>query len=290
MPLKPTLLQHVDEGGEFLEFSYETVDDLLVDRPQLDKCVFRGVGLKGAKFTGGDITYCEFHDSYLRFITFERVDMTGTSFQKCNLRHARFDGCKLWYVDFRECQLDYDAILQHAPAELYLKERLLHRLRMNANSTGETRIADKLLLKQMEAERKEKFNVFAVATEYHRQFRPVQRLQAFISWLTHWFELLVWGYGVRMLSLVRTALLVVLISACTVWLSETPYFAPTGESPRPLQFYESLYVAVVTFSTLGFGDFSPAESVGRLISVLLSVSGAVFLGLVAATAYRRIQR
>jgi len=290
MPLTPRLLDQLAEGGEFLEFSYETVDNLQIENAKLDKCVFRGVGLKVAHFIGGDVQFCEFHGSYLRFTKFERVDLTGTSFVGCNLRHAKFDGSKLWYVDFRECQLDYEAVLQHAPAELYLKERLLHRLRMNANSTGETRIVDRLLLIQMEAERKEQFNVFAVATEYHRRFRPVQRLQSFTRWLTHWFELLVWGYGVRMLSLIRTAVILVLLSALAVWTSRTPYFAPVGESPRALDLGESLYVAVVTFSTLGFGDFSPAATTGRIISVTLSVSGAVFLGLVAATAYRRIQR
>ncbi|MBW3571206.1 MAG: potassium channel family protein [Gemmatimonadetes bacterium] len=54
---------------------------------------------------------------------------------------------------------------------------------------------------------------------------------------------------------------------------------------RPLShaYFDSLYYSVVTFTTLGYGDFYP-RGVGRVLAGMEALTGYVILGMIASTA------
>jgi len=57
-----------------------------------------------------------------------------------------------------------------------------------------------------------------------------------------------------------------------------------------LSFWEGQYFAFITALTIGYGDLSPKEPLGRVACVLIGVVGMVWIGLVvgaAAVALRR---
>ena len=56
-----------------------------------------------------------------------------------------------------------------------------------------------------------------------------------------------------------------------------------------LPFGEALYFAFVTGLTIGYGDIVATTAVGRIISVLLGVTGILFTGLVVAVAVHSVQ-
>lgn len=58
----------------------------------------------------------------------------------------------------------------------------------------------------------------------------------------------------------------------------------------PTVLWESLYYSTLTFTALGFGDFRPTNTVGQLLTVLETVSGAVLLALLVFVLGRRAAR
>jgi hypothetical protein len=280
-------LGELPKSGDHLLFANRELYSIDVPETDLVRCVFVNFGLKKATFQGGRVSHCLFERVYLRHARFKSVDLTGTSFVSCNLRYASFDGSNLSYVAFENCQLDYDNVLQNLPSQPNLKRHLLRWLRLNAASQGDIEEAY-LLREELAAERAELYATFMGTNEYFRQRPGRERFQAFQRWCGHQLQKLLWGYGLQVSVLARTALLVVILGAFWVWLGRIPFHC--GPSTRPLSFTESFFVSTNSFTTVGSGDIAPTESKGRVLVALESLSGAAFLGLLAATAYRKIAR
>ena len=182
----PAKLTDISTGDKFKLFSYETVDNYEIESVKVTTCTFESVGLLGARISDGAISHSLFSNCYLRNAKFIRMDLTGTRFSNCNLRHVSFEGCKLWYVDFKGCVIDYDKAIEAAPTnEPYLRKHFLRSLRLNAESMGDPRAANKLLLLEMEADKHEQLNIFLVNSRHYRdRFVFTDRLRAFIGWLS----------------------------------------------------------------------------------------------------------
>jgi len=66
-------------------------------------------------------------------------------------------------------------------------------------------------------------------------------------------------------------------------------FVPPVEKPV-IGFWDAAFVSITTFSTLGATGVEPAGGTGKLLLSLESFAGTIFLGLLAAVAYRKIAR
>ena len=83
---------------------------------------------------------------------------------------------------------------------------------------------------------------------------------------------------------------VVLTAAILVSWNGLLFQVGTQSPVRSLGFGEALFVSTTSFTTIGAGDIVPATPWGKVLVAIESLSGAVFLGLLAATAYRKIAR
>jgi len=84
----------------------------------------------------------------------------------------------------------------------------------------------------------------------------------------------------RALTIARIALMwvaVVAISALGMFLAES------GENPNVRDIWDALWWAVVTITTVGYGDVSPATAEGRLAAGVLMVLGITFFSFLTAT-------
>lgn len=61
-----------------------------------------------------------------------------------------------------------------------------------------------------------------------------------------------------------------------------------AEDPSVL--WESLYYSSLTFTALGFGDFRPTNTVGQLLTILETATGAILLALLVFVLGRRAAR
>jgi voltage-gated potassium channel len=86
--------------------------------------------------------------------------------------------------------------------------------------------------------------------------------------------------GAQSLTILRIAVIwvaVVVISALGMYLAEF------GENPNVRSIWDALWWAVVTITTVGYGDVSPATVEGRLAAGVLMVLGIAFFSFLTAT-------
>jgi len=84
----------------------------------------------------------------------------------------------------------------------------------------------------------------------------------------------------RALTILRIAIMwaaVVVISALGMYLAES------GENPNVRDIWDALWWAVVTITTVGYGDVSPATAEGRLAAAVLMILGITFFSFLTAT-------
>lgn len=75
-----------------------------------------------------------------------------------------------------------------------------------------------------------------------------------------------------MLRIVFTLVCIIFVSAALVYQAEHP-----GNPEHFRTFFDGVYFAVVTLTTVGFGDVTPKSDYGRLITLGVILSGIVFL-------------
>lgn len=86
--------------------------------------------------------------------------------------------------------------------------------------------------------------------------------------------------GAQALTILRIAVIwvaVVVISALGMYLAEF------GENPNVRTFWDALWWAIVTITTVGYGDVSPATAEGRLAAGVLMILGIAFFSFLTAT-------
>ena len=68
--------------------------------------------------------------------------------------------------------------------------------------------------------------------------------------------------------------LIILFAFMVFFASTVIYiFEGTGENPNIQNFYDAIYWAVVTITTVGFGDISPVTAEGRFVTIFLIIGG-----------------
>lgn len=295
--MDPGYLDKVNEGGNRLRFADYTNDGAVVKNQVFQKCTFEGVGLRESKFIGCSFIASRFIDVHLYKGYFERCDLTAVKFVDTNLRRAKFNDCKLWYTKFNRCEIDYNNIIEHLPEEANMRTALLHNLRMNAIGMGEFRDADRLLLLEMDADASEQWKIaWLIGEHYEKTYccNPSARLSAICRWAAHIVSKYGWGYGARVLPLVRSAFVIILLFTFLYTISGGPFTDDsTGRALRITSASDWLfaaYTSLSTFTTLGVVGTEHSNWFTKFLISIEAVIGALYIGLTAAVAYRRLCR
>ena len=78
--------------------------------------------------------------------------------------------------------------------------------------------------------------------------------------------------------------LVLLFALATMVLGATGVFVfEAGQNPSVDSFGDAIWWAIVTTTTVGYGDVSPVTTEGRIVAVLLMIVGIGFIGVFTAT-------
>lgn len=89
----------------------------------------------------------------------------------------------------------------------------------------------------------------------------------------------------------RRLFLNTLLSSAFLILSFAHIYRASGlNGPDPKTALDYLYFSAVTFSTLGFGDFNPANTMGRLVAALQALLGNLHLAFLAGALFLRMAR
>ena len=81
-----------------------------------------------------------------------------------------------------------------------------------------------------------------------------------------------------LLSIMGIAIFYILLTALIMFNTE-PHFNPMTGEPTFRDFFDALYWATVTLTTVGYGDMVPVTDLGRFISMLSSLFGVAIIAL-----------
>jgi len=286
-----TSITSVPEQGRHLLFIDEENDDLVLRDVTLRRCVFVRLGMKQAEFHGCAFLQSIFEDCYLRKASFINVDFTGSLFKDCNFERATFQSCSLRYARFQHCLLNVKEMLGSLPTEPNLRYQLLRSIIQNERDMGHKKVVDELTVAAIRTEKEELRNrVTARSSYYKNRYTVFGRFRSFIQLLILLLSDAMWGCGLKIRRLLISGASFIVLMAVVIKLFSLVYYPPGQWIPKVLSFPEAIYVSALRFATVGFGGYTPASWGSQVVSVLGSLSGAVFIGFLAASLYKRIAR
>ena len=92
-------------------------------------------------------------------------------------------------------------------------------------------------------------------------------MKDFLAYIRHFFYILKLVYHV-----LAGLVVLLLIGAGVVAAAED------------MDYWQALYLTMITGLTVGYGDIAPATATGRVISVVIGLVGVIFFGIVVAVA------
>ncbi len=105
------------------------------------------------------------------------------------------------------------------------------------------------------------------------------------------FGRLLFGYGERIRGVIIATILLIGSSTC-VYIKNginTGLVTAQGEAILTHDWWDSLYFSVVTFTTLGYGDLHPTESL-RLLAAGEALAGAFLMAMFVVILARKFTR
>lgn len=277
-----------------IEILDDEKDDLKLTNVRLFKSKLLNLGLKNSVFSTCSITQTEIEKCYFRYAQFINVDFTGSKFIDCDLENAKFNSCNLRYVTFRNCKLNLKEILGCLPSESNLRIALLKELRMNQLSLGDNKSADELLIRIHDTEKELLLERVKCNTSYHRGKEDfISRTVALFDFLMLQLNDFIWGYGLKLSRLFRSALIIIFMFAVLIYFfTGEEYMAETvnGNKLVKLNFWQSLYASYTNFTTIGYGHYIPTQITSIILFAVENFLGLVFIGFLVSGVYRRIAK
>jgi hypothetical protein len=261
-------------------------------------------------FSESDVSESSFYKSKLQDVDFSEAEARNTTFTGANLEDAIFQQVELRGSTFRKSRLyqtlfsdtrinsntDFGEKSAYEDPDTELGEDYKDTSRWEAASWVYRRLRD---LHEENA-------MSEKAREYHVRKEEAQRQayraeDQFFQWFVHTLNLALTRHGESLKRIVAWSLGVILTSAFFY-----PFFGGIRDasnevhsvwSTSPGAFWElfplfarSLYFSVVTFTTLGYGDYQPVGPFSKALAGAESLAGALLVALFVFVLGRRVAR
>jgi len=288
--LKALQLDNIADSNNHKKISNEENDTIIIDNRSFVRCLFDNLGLKHAVITDTKITQSSLSFCYFRHADLNNVDFTGSRFIGCDFEKAKLKLCNFRYCSFTNCRFDINELISNLPAETNLRKSILSELRCNQLSIGDKIGADRLLLMEIDSERKLWWEEFLLRSSYFREHaRPWGRVNALFCLLRSYFLTMIWGHGLRCKNIIFSAIFIVLMFS--LMLYGIGQLSSSGECyNQKTCFMQAFFLSASCFSTLGFSDILPNSIIVRIILCTEGFLGAIFIAMLGAALYRKIAR
>lgn len=252
-----------------------------MEKLNLWKAKFGKINLKEASFEDCRLSLATFEGSYLYRAKFLHCDLQSAQFIGAFLMRTAFIDTHLRFSSFENCRINIadlpNQLLEEQQGDFQLASDIYKSLRLNLQALGDVRGASEAALKQQQLQRREHWR----QSRNPKKKRP-ERLrhlrQAAWRYAMEWL----WGYGERPQRMLGFSFLF-----CLTWglLYYAVGFGSGGVCLEPgartpiEQLELSMYMSFVTFTTVGYGDFSPCTMLGRLLATFQAFCGVFVMGL-----------
>lgn len=156
---------------------------------------------KGITYRKCDFSYSIFVRGYFHKARFEDCKFVGTRFSATIFRSASFENCDFSYADFDRCVVPIPQMLANLPAYPNVRWELLHNLRANAKSVGDTQHESEIIWSEIETEIEHWRSISKGQAGYYQKYSATER---FFGRLRHWrllIERYLWGHGESLMRL-----------------------------------------------------------------------------------------
>ncbi len=284
-----------------------------------DRCTFSQDTLSGSEdrktffsVAHFDRTYFEkggsFDDSTIEEGSFENASIQNVSFHRVNLDKVKFAGAQMEQAYLADAWWDVpaerstwkkfsDLISVSDPRYVIREEDEVKKI-----PEDKREVQIQALLKAESTYRRLKFTHtnegdYTKSGEFYIHEMRMKReryslekkteLRAWWKLFWNWFYNVSCGYGERPKRVVANALLVIVVFAMIYYLGEG--ITKGGEEDYEPNLREGLYFSVVTFTTLGYGDYSPKVDF-QLLATLEAFTGAFTIALFVLVFGRQVMR
>lgn len=290
--LKNANLSRVDLSGA--DLSRADLENADLSRSNLSDSIFFDANLKGAELLGANLSSAD-----LTGANVEGADLTRANLFRARLWHANLKNSNLIEADLSRADL-WNASLHGVKLWRTITTEALSITKNSFQSPGRGlgvshRINEDGILSAEEAYRilkgyfisNGRYNDASWASfREKRMERLLLKKRKSLAYIPNLIMNFLCGYGEKPSRIILSSSVVISIYA--IIFSSLDAVNLSSLSTYKMSFYDYLYFSIVTFTTVGYGDFIPkASALFRLLSASEAFLGAFMIGLFVFTLARR---
>lgn len=216
----------------------------------------------------------------------KNLDMSNLDFEHCSIKNVKVIDSKIQQWRFYDCQLTGE-FNNSQLRKVTIWGGLFDPIMKGCNISDVEIEKDKSVkdlnypayqsLKKLYAEQGDDPNAikyFIKEQEYIRKrSKGIKYLAKSVS---RWY----WGYGRKPQNIIVVSLGLILLLAVSYWFNRSDILLNNGQTTE-LSFWDCIYFSSTTFTTLGYGDYSPT-GIARIAATFESLFGVFNVGFIVA--------
>jgi len=279
------ILEEKHSRGEKLEgymLKDAQLENAKLSKANLYNANFNKANLKNAHLYGADLSSASLFKAVL-----DGANLKEAKFKDADILGASLENAKLEFIDFGhggeytvKNETDGNALakkgdIEQAKLKYFEAEEIYRTIKLNLKTRG---------------------LAFEAGEYFFREMVMIRKQIPLYSFDRFWSKLmsLSTGYGEkphRIIGFSVASMAIFAVIAALIGMHHTSghlYRLSSDASPSEnlLVLYDALYYSVVTFTTLGYGDFTPT-GIGKMFAVLEAFSGAFCISLFSISTYKR---
>ena len=260
----------------------QETEDYTEEMVVLSNIHFEGAKLKYCNFQNGKIHDCHFENADLNHSTFR-----GTNINTCHFHLANVSNVDMYAAHIINCNFSDANIKDIVLNQAIVDEKTNFGKQLKSYKDGHYHFAS-IEYKQLKSLYKNS-SLHEKADEMHLNEWRARRLlkkSKFLQLLDYVFGDLVSRYGTSYLAVLFWSM--ILIMACSIVYLTPQSLAFHGDKINP-NIFETIYFSIVTFTTLGYGDYSAVGAM-RFVAATEAFMGTALMALFTVIAARAIIR
>lgn len=249
--------------------------------------------LSGIHFEGAILKHCNFLDGKIHECFFENADLSHSTFQNANINDCAFKEADLISVNFNGAKFANCNFIDATIKDVLFGSTLVDQKTtfghiLKSEKEGNYHFASIEYKQLKEMYKNSSLHEIADNCHYKEMVskRKTTKLIHPTRWANYIFGDLLCKYGISFVRVFLSGLVVIVSCAFLYFEYESLQYHTAGIA---VSFWDSLYFSVVTFTTLGYGDFHAVGGM-RFVAGLESFIGAALMSLFTVVIARRIIR